>query len=59
MHRFYVNPENRTEDLFSLEQEDLKHAVSVLRLKPGDPVEIISDGKRFSAVVREVSPGTV
>ena len=50
MNRFYVN----SGDLF-LAPEDVHHARDVLRLKPGDPVELIQDEKRFLASVVEIT----
>ncbi len=49
MHRFYV------EDGESLAAEDARHAARVLRLKPGDPVEIFRGEERWAAVLTEVS----
>ena len=58
MHRFYASI--REDGLAPLSDEDAKHALRVLRLVPGAEVELISDGKRFQATLREgavLAPG--
>ena len=44
MHRFYPDPEKIRDDLAYLTPEDSRHALTVLRLKPGATVEVISGG---------------
>ena len=44
MHRFYPDPEKSRDDLAFLTPEDSRHALTVLRLKPGSTVEVISGG---------------
>ncbi len=51
MHRFYTDQWQN--QLAVLAPEDEKHAFRVLRLSPGDQVELISLGKRYLAVLRE------
>lgn len=59
MHRFYADPDRSTENSLWLSAEDARHAVTVLRLKPGQHVEIVHAGSLWdaeivSADVREV-----
>ena len=51
MHRFYADPERSSEESACLTPEDAHHALNVLRLHPGSPVEIIIRGKRFRAII--------
>ena len=51
MHRFFAEPLPTDDSCFCLSPEDTKHALSVLRLKAGDPAEIISGGNLWSAVI--------
>ena len=55
MNRFYIDQDpGETEELF-LTEEDVHHARDVLRLKPGQPVEIILSGRRYAAVIADIS----
>lgn len=47
MHRFYADSDQSTAEKAILTPEDAHHALNVLRLKPGDHVEIILDGQRW------------
>lgn len=49
MHRFYADSSRSTDTVAFLTQEDARHALTVLRLKTGRPVEIILNGSRFEA----------
>lgn len=49
MHRFY--PIINDSGLLQLTAEDYHHARNVLRLKPGDPVEVVKEGLRFQAAL--------
>ena len=51
MHRFYADPERGTEELLYLSPEDARHAAAVLRLKPGQHVEIVRDGVLWDAEI--------
>ena len=51
MHRFYVDSVQN--GFAQLTEEDRKHALKVLRLKPGENVEAVCAGERLSAVLRE------
>ena len=53
MHRFYADPIRSNDDTAFLMHEDARHAMTVLRLKPGDHVEIIRDGSRFDAEISQ------
>ena len=51
MHRFYPDPGLRRGDLEFLTAEDSRHALTVLRLKTGAQVEVISDGLPWLAEI--------
>ncbi len=51
-HRFYAE-ESLSPASFLLTPEDTHHALRVLRLRPGEEVELIAEGKRFSALLEE------
>ena len=55
MHRFYADPDISGSGMISLNREDAFHAVKVLRLHSGDPVEIIVSGVRHAGKVRDIS----
>ncbi|HCQ83853.1 MAG TPA: 16S rRNA (uracil(1498)-N(3))-methyltransferase, partial [Verrucomicrobiales bacterium] len=44
MHRFFLPPEACAQEFCRLSEPDVRHAQQVLRLKPGDSVQII-DGQ--------------
>ena len=54
MNRFYIDDDLRMDGLY-LSPEDVHHAKNVLRLKAGDPVEIIHCGCRYAAVIAETT----
>ena len=47
MHRFYADPERSDACNFYLTSDDAHHAVSVLRLHPGDNAEVFFRGERW------------
>lgn len=51
MHRFYADPAWNEGGLVELSREDARHAAIVLRLKPGQHVEIIIEGMRREAEI--------
>ena len=51
MHRFFIDPDRSSDDVVSLMEEDARHAVTVLRLKEGNHIEIIGNGLRFEAEI--------
>ena len=51
MHRFFADPDRETGTESFLTKEDARHAVTVLRLKPGQNVEIIRNSTLWSAEV--------
>lgn len=59
VHRFYADPERSTPELAFLTEEDVRHALTVLRLKAGDQVELIMDGSRWNAEIRSVNSSSV
>ena len=56
MHRFYAEPDQIRDGLVELSRDDTRHALTVLRLKPGQHVEMIMNGLRSDAEI--VSAGT-
>ena len=54
MNRFYIEDDLQMDGLY-LSPEDVHHAKNVLRLKTGDPVEIIHRRCRYAAVIAEMS----
>ncbi|MBR1685609.1 MAG: 16S rRNA (uracil(1498)-N(3))-methyltransferase [Clostridia bacterium] len=57
MHRFYALAQE--EDCAVLSPEDAHHALHVLRLHSGDPVEIVLGGKRYTAAIASATPDHV
>ena len=55
MHRFYLD-EGREDTLLP---EDARHALTVLRMKSGDPLEVFAGEKRYLAEILDVSGETV
>ena len=51
MHRFYPDPEKSRDDLEFLTADDSRHALTVLRLKAGDRIEVISGGLPWLAEI--------
>lgn len=51
MHRFYVDCINQ--QMAVLSAEDSHHALKVLRLSRGDTVEVICQGKRYRAILKD------
>ena len=51
MHRFFADPERSSDGVAYLTQDDLHHALTVLRLKTGQHVEIIRDSCRWEGEI--------
>jgi len=51
MHRFYVPPTDISSDIVRIRDPERHHLLNVLRLKPGDDVQVF-DGKRNSYIAR-------
>lgn len=52
MHRFQVTPELARAEVVALPEEEARHAATVLRLRAGDPVELLDGaGGRIEATV--------
>lgn len=51
MHRFYADPGRSGESCFYLTPEDARHALKVLRLRPGDHAEAVFRETRYSVVL--------
>lgn len=58
MHRFYANDIGIIEGFACLTDEDTSHALRVLRLKIGDPIELMCNGIRYAAELAESENGT-
>ena len=56
MHRFFA--ERTTADTARLLPAEARHALTVLRLKPGDQVQLILEDQLFDAVLTETEPET-
>ena len=56
MHRFYGDPDRIVDDTAFLMEEEARHAVSVLRLRKGDHIEIILNEERYESEI--VSAGS-
>lgn len=54
MHRFFVDENGFRDGVACLEESDARHACRVLRLAPGDQVELMDGARRFRA---EILPG--
>ena len=59
MHRFYADPARSGPDAAYLAPEDAHHALNVLRLREGSPVELIDREQRFMAVIGSTAGGEV
>ena len=59
MHRFYADERGVNGDTAYLCEEDARHAARVLRMKPGEPCELFSGGRRFSGEVAAIDEGEV
>lgn len=59
MHRFYAEARDAADELVRLEPEDARHALTVLRLRPGDAVELLRGEGRYEAVIDRVTDGDV
>ena len=53
MHRFYADPYRSTPDVIVLTPEDARHALTVLRLKPGHHIEAVLNHSRMEAVIEQ------
>ena len=51
MHRFYPDPDPGPDGLALLSADDSRHALTVLRLKAGDRVEVMTSGQRWLAEI--------
>jgi len=54
MHRFYADPSFSDDDHLFLSPEDARHALVVLRMKPGQTIELIHDSSLFEAQIVSV-----
>ena len=55
MHRFYADSPVQAGEKVSLSEEDTRHALRVLRLRPGSEIELFAGGRRYSALLGEAS----
>ena len=56
MHRFYADEAGIRNGMAALAPEDARHACRVLRMQPGDRMELFAGGKRWLAELTELSP---
>ena len=54
MHRFFTDPEPGPDGAVYLSPEDARHALTVLRLKTGQHIEVIRDGLRWDAEIGRI-----
>ena len=54
MHRFFA--ERLNDKTAKLTADEARHALTVLRLQPGDPIQLILEGQLFRAVLEETAP---
>lgn len=60
MHRFFLPPEDCAGPTVLLSESDSHHAARVLRIRPGDPIEILDGiGHRLGCRVSSIDRGTV
>ena len=59
MHRFYVSQDQSDGSVAILSPEDAHHAARVLRLRPGDKVELLIGGSRFQGEILSLSDENV
>ena len=57
MHRFFADPQKTDQQRLILTPEDTAHALKVLRMKPGDPAEVVFHETRYQAEMVSVSDG--
>lgn len=56
MHRFYLLPEHTKGDVLLLKDREAHHGAQVMRLKPGETVEVLDGaGTRFACEVKRLS----
>ena len=51
MHRFYADPARISSDTAYLTAEDARHALTVLRLRNGQKVEVFAGSSRYAAEI--------
>ena len=54
MHRFYADPDRIADGIVCLSPEDARHAITVLRLKAGQHIELILNGSRYDAEILRI-----
>ena len=59
MHRFYAAGRIEENAIVALTPEDARHAVQVLRIRPGDEAELFSGGQRWLCRAESVTPKEV
>jgi 16S rRNA (uracil1498-N3)-methyltransferase len=60
MHRFHISPGFNLEDLVTLDAKESHHALSVLRVKPGEVVELLDgQGGSFQGIIAGTEKGRV
>jgi len=59
MHRFFADESRSDSETAFLTAEDARHALTVLRLKAGDRVEVLRQRQRFLAEITDTADGEV
>ena len=59
MHRFFADERGLTDGVAFLGAEDAQHALRVLRLEPGEQIELVCPPERFLARIEGVEDGVV
>ncbi|MBR4081419.1 MAG: 16S rRNA (uracil(1498)-N(3))-methyltransferase [Clostridia bacterium] len=54
MHRFYADEAGLTGDTARLAAEDARHAFRVLRMRPGDTLELYAGESRYAAEIEQI-----
>ena len=59
MHRFFADEGGIAQGTARLSAEDSAHALRVLRLEPGDEIELVCAPERYLASITDVTDGVV
>lgn len=59
MHRFYADGSVSSDGQAFLSGDDTTHALRVLRMRPSDPLELLWNGKRYTAILGEEINGRI
>ena len=59
MHRFFADERGLEDGVAFLGAEDAQHALRVLRLAPGDEIELVCPPERYQARIEDTADGVV